>query len=1423
MRKKTLLSVLCRRQTFLSETVADMPGISVHKVIKRFLGIALVCLCFAAQAWGELTVASEGFPTEPESQALSFVPTAPAEPTIITVTSTGAWTATKGIEDTWITLTGASGASSGTFTVTVTSNTTGAVRSGTITVASEGETPQEITVTQAAAQITLSLESITSAAIIERTITVTANVAWTAETTIGLIFPPASSNGNVPGGETFQYLLGPNYEDVPRSGTITVSGTGEFAGVSAAIPVTQEALSLSVEAEGLTEEEDGTMELEVAARGIEPDNALEFTVTANASWTVDANCDWITIPEGSYTTPVSGNKFTISVSPNMETESRTGTITIRNYGPVDKSWTITVTQDASPSLTLTGPGLSDEIDGTQHLESSPQGIVSRTVTVATDIEWTVSEDTSDDWITVTRDAPNGNTFTIAVSTNTGNQRTGIITVAGTDELSYLKKTITVTQEEPYISITSEADEFTEADETTPASIAFGPTASSDEPVEITVHHNIFYWEATESEEYDWITVTKDEPYGNTFTIAVSPNTTGGERTGTITVAGTLISFTGLTQTITVTQAPAQIELAEAENDELSFGAFELVTKTVELTANIAWTATVAPASDWLTFTTSGAGSGTFTVTVTAANTTDAEREATITIAGTGAFTDVTEPITVTQAAPITFTDGDLSYIATGLATVAVTGLEDDATDILIPATVTVGEDEEAVTYAVTSIAANAFASSDITSVSIPASVATVGTDAFKGCTDLASVEVKWATPTVANETGITAAFGGVTVSEVALIVPIGTAEAYGADSFWGTFNAPTEANTLLVSSTAFEEGTQELSYGPTGAEEVAITVTSNVEWTATASDTWITLSENISREDGDEEVLILKATIATFATTGEAREGTITVSGDDGLEQTITVTQAAPSITIEGIDVWAAAAANTEITVTANIAWTATVEPESDWLTITDGEGNGNVEGGETFAIELDEYTGEGNRTATITITGTDAGLTTVTETITITQTNAYLNVVETNLTVLASAGSKTITVDANIAWTADVDPADDWITLTPSAGNLLIAFTSYSGDGDPRTATITITGTGYSSISKKITVTQYEGYFTEANSNLTVLPSAGTKDVTVSANFAWTATAASTGNWLTATGNPEEGKLTIGFGAYSGDGEPRTGTITISYYFAQATITVTQYAPSIGVPATLSLGSSAGTQTVTVTANIAWAANVESDWLTITEDEDNGEGDGTFTITFAANTAATTTSARSATITVSATDEGLGVTPQTITVTQAGATVTPPTPPVITPTEVSLNQSSITLKTGNTQQLVAIVLPLNAANKSVTWTSSDATVATVANGVVTAVAPGTATITVTTAVGGYKATCTVTVTGSTTGIAKASEGVAIRSEAGKLYITSPAAETVYIYSFTGKLLYSATKASGLAIFNAPSEKLLIVRGTSGWARKVSN
>ena len=87
-------------------------------------------------------------------------------------------------------------------------------------------------------------------------------------------------------------------------------------------------------------------------------------------------------------------------------------------------------------------------------------------------------------------------------------------------------------------------------------------------------------------------------------------------------------------------------------------------------------------------------------------------------------------------------------------------------------------------------------------------------------------------------------------------------------------------------------------------------------------------------------------------------------------------------------------------------------------------------------------------------------------------------------------------------------------------------------------------------------------------------------------------------------------------------------------------------------------------------------------------------------------------------------------------------------------PEETSLNEDycrTLTAK-GNKTQLTATVEPSDATNKNGTWKSSDIIVATVdANGLVTAVGNGTATITVTTVGGGLTATITVKISSGDT------------------------------------------------------------------------
>ncbi|MDO5105006.1 Ig-like domain-containing protein [Capnocytophaga sp.] len=76
----------------------------------------------------------------------------------------------------------------------------------------------------------------------------------------------------------------------------------------------------------------------------------------------------------------------------------------------------------------------------------------------------------------------------------------------------------------------------------------------------------------------------------------------------------------------------------------------------------------------------------------------------------------------------------------------------------------------------------------------------------------------------------------------------------------------------------------------------------------------------------------------------------------------------------------------------------------------------------------------------------------------------------------------------------------------------------------------------------------------------------------------------------------------------------------------------------------------------------------------------------------------------------------------------------------------IILTESEVVLKKGGTKDLLAILVPENATNKNITWSSNKTSVATVTNGRITAVGAGEAVITATTEDGKHSTSCKVTV-----------------------------------------------------------------------------
>lgn len=172
--------------------------------------------------------------------------------------------------------------------------------------------------------------------------------------------------------------------------------------------------------------------------------------------------------------------------------------------------------------------------------------------------------------------------------------------------------------------------------------------------------------------------------------------------------------------------------------------------------------------------------------------------------------------------------------------------------------------------------------------------------------------------------------------------------------------------------------------------------------------------------------------------------------------------------------------------------------------------------------------------------------------------------------------------------------------------------------------------------------------------------------------------------------------------------------------------------------PPVVDFTAEAGTKSTSITSNVSWTLTDDQDWINVSPA--SGTGSENIDVTVTANSS---TDERIGTLTVT----GSGVEEQIISVTQAGYV------PPIDVTGVSVDPENALIAVGGTQQLTVSIEPADATNQAVSFSSDDAAVATVnSTGLVTAVATGSATITITTDDGGFTATSIVDVNAPSTG-----------------------------------------------------------------------
>ena len=119
------------------------------------------------------------------------------------------------------------------------------------------------------------------------------------------------------------------------------------------------------------------------------------------------------------------------------------------------------------------------------------------------------------------------------------------------------------------------------------------------------------------------------------------------------------------------------------------------------------------------------------------------------------------------------------------------------------------------------------------------------------------------------------------------------------------------------------------NFDASGSPEKSISVTSNVDWTVSCPDTWVTVSPAAGTGNGTFKITV------TANDKFEARSSTVTVkAGDKTASVRVSQLSLTPSILVSPATLEAdAAGGNVSVDVTSNAPWTISVPSGIDWIT----------------------------------------------------------------------------------------------------------------------------------------------------------------------------------------------------------------------------------------------------------------------------------------------------------------------------------------------------------------------------------------------------------------------------------------------------------------------------------------------------------
>ncbi|MDR0581816.1 MAG: hypothetical protein LBG31_02515 [Prevotellaceae bacterium] len=264
------------------------------------------------------------------------------------------------------------------------------------------------------------------------------------------------------------------------------------------------------------------------------------------------------------------------------------------------------------------------------------------------------------------------------------------------------------------------------------------------------------------------------------------------------------------------------------------------------------------------------------------------------------------------------------------------------------------------------------------------------------------------------------------------------------------------------------------------------------------------------------------------------------------------------------------------------------------------------------------------------------------------------LSVQPAEISAVATAGSYSIAVTGNAAWTAAKDANATWLSLSPASatGNGTVTVNVVANPATvTRSATVTISS---GTLSRTVDVTQAAAA-PGLNVDKTAIDAAltaGNYSIAVTSNLAWTATKDANATWVSlspasATGN---GTVTVSV-TENPAAISRAATITIAAGTLSRTVNVTQAAAALTLEVdktAIDATATADTYTIGVTSNGEWtvAKDANATWLSLSPA--SATGNGTVTVNVEENPATVT---RSATVTISS-----GTLSRTVDVTQDAA-----------------------------------------------------------------------------------------------------------------------------------------------------------------------